>query len=133
MKYCSLFLLCCLSFLWANAHQIPSTDPENLISRNYFTQQLSWVNPALQWRYDWPHGRSFTVSDGVLKLKARQNGKSAMAGIPIKIAYETADKFTVSFDYRTNRNSRLSFTFTHPEKRLPGAEVEIALPQTGNE
>ncbi|MBQ9774918.1 MAG: DUF4838 domain-containing protein [Lentisphaeria bacterium] len=133
MKYCFLFLLCFLSFSWANAHQIPSTDPENLISRNYFTQQLSWVNPALQWRYDWPHGRSFTVSDGVLKLKARQNGKSAMAGIPIKIAYETADKFTVSFDYRSNRNSRLSFTFTHPEKRLPGAEVEIALPQTGNE
>ncbi len=124
-------MLCVFSTLSVTA-RTPSTDPDNLISQEYFQKRLSWVNPALLWNNDWPNPRSFTIDKETLLLKAHADGKPATAVIPLNIAYETTDEFNVSFEYRANLPCLASFTFGHSEKRLPGGYAELRLEPTSS-
>ena len=105
----------------------PSRNPDNLISDEYFKQQLSWANPALLWAcYTSP--RTIEVRDEVF-IMTSQNG-SIQASIPLNIGYETADRFRLTFEYQLIGNGRVSANHLSSVKQLTGSP-SFPLKQTG--
>ena len=105
----------------------PSTDPDNLISREYFKQQLSWVDPGLLWWHsDRNKPRTWKVKDEVLIITS-PNGSSSTS-IPVNIGYETADRFHLVFEYRLKGKGVVALGFANNLKtQLPGGRQQLDL------
>ena len=95
----------------------PSTDPDNLISREYFKKQLSWVNPARLWICS-DKSRPFEVRDEVLIMNSPKG--SVSASIPLSIGYETADRFRLTFEYRLQGEGNVCLISRNSVKKRPG-------------
>ncbi|MBE6371486.1 MAG: DUF4838 domain-containing protein [Lentisphaerae bacterium] len=110
-------LLIMVMTAWGNT-DTPSGKSDNLVSDEYFKQQLSWVNPALLWAcYTFP--RTVEVRDEVFVMTS-QNG-SIQASIPLNIGYETANRFRLTFEYQLIGNGRVSANHLSSVKRLTGS------------
>ena len=118
MKKNGLFLLSLFAALTALCNtDTPSTDPDNLISREYFKKQLSWVNPARLWICS-DKSRPFEVRDEVLIMNSPKG--SVSASIPLSIGYETADRFRLTFEYRLQGEGNVCLISRNSVKKRPG-------------
>ena len=128
MKKSYAFLLSFFTLLTGFATtDTPSTDPDNLISSEFFTKQLSWVDPGKLWScYVKP--RTVEVRNEVFIVSSPQ--KAISAYIPLNIGYETADRFRLTFDYRVQGNGYVSLNYQNSVKKLPGATQISSLKPT---
>lgn len=127
MKNKFLYLLSLFASLTAFCNtDTPSTDPDNLISREYFKRQLSWANPALLWAcYVKP--RTIEVRNEVFIMTSPE--KAIRASIPVNIGYETADRFRLTFEYRLQGAGNVCMISQNSLKRLRGGWQEQRLKQ----
>jgi len=105
----------------------PSADPDNLISREYFRKQLSWVNPARLWNCS-DKSRPMEVRDEIFIMSSPKG--SVSASIPLSIGYETADRFRLAFEYQLTGRGSISARQQSSVKRLNGSP-SFPLKQTG--
>ena len=125
MKSKHLFFLSLLAALTAFCiSDTPSTDPDNLISREFFKQQLSWVNPGQLWHHH-RKPRTVEVRNEVFTITS-PNGPTH-AYIPLNIGYETADRFHLVFEYRLKGKGFTALSFGNSIKRLPGGRQQLEL------
>lgn len=89
---------------------------ENLIDPQSFQQVLSWCSPALLWNAESRNNLSFT--DGILQISPAQKSKRNYASQKIMLDFSTADKFNVSFDYKSRGTVIFAIDFRHQEKQL---------------
>ena len=89
---------------------------ENLIDPQSFQQVLSWCSPALLWNAESRNNLSFT--DGILQISPVQKSKRNYASQKIMLDFSTADKFNVSFDYKSRGTVIFAIDFRHQEKQL---------------
>ena len=88
---------------------------DNLIRSDYFRPLVSFYNTKTLWQ---PHKKQkFEILDHTLVMKA--GGKSNSAGLPVPIAYSTAEAFDVSFAYKADGRCSFAMTFGHMEKYTP--------------
>lgn len=123
----AILLLAIGSALLGNT-DTPSADPDNLISREFFTPQVSWVNPAMLWSCH-SKPRSIEVKDEVF-IMTSPKGYIA-AGIPLNIGYETADRFRLTFEYRLQGAGNVRLISQNSVKRLRGSWQEKKLNPAG--
>lgn len=96
---------------------------DNLIRSDYFRPLVSFYNAKTLWQ---PHKKQkFEILDHTLIMKA--GGKSNSAGLPVPIAYSTAEAFDVSFAYKADGRCSFAMTFGHMEKYTPKS-VSRSLP-----
>ena len=96
---------------------------DNLIRSDYFRPLVSFYNAKTLWQ---PHKKQkFEILDYTLVMKA--GGKSNSAGLPVPIAYSTAEAFDVSFAYKADGRCSFAMTFGHMEKYTPKS-VSRSLP-----
>ena len=128
MKKIAVFILSLFTIMTGFAtSDTPSTDPDNLISSEFFKKQLSWVDPGKLWNYrDNPH--AVKVQNEIFTMTSQQ--KAIQAFIPLNIGYETADRFRLTFDYRIQGNGYVSLNYQNSVKKLPGAIQRTVLKST---
>ena len=96
----------------------PSIDPDdNLISHEFFKQQLSWVNPGQLWSHH-IKPRTVEVRNEVFILSS-PNGRTN-AYVPLNIGYETADRFRLVFEYRLKGEGYVALDFQNSIKKTMG-------------
>ena len=129
MKKTHIFFLLLFAALTAFCiADTPSTDPDNLISREFFKQQLSWVNPGQLWSHRFKP-RTVEVRNEVFIMTSPND--SASASIPLNIGYETADRFHLTFEYRLKGKGVTTLSFGNSIKKLPGGRQENPLKPAG--
>ena len=128
MKKITLFFALMLSgMILRGGTETQSTDPENLISREYFKQQLSWMNPARLWSCS-AKPRTIEVRDEVFTMTSTKGFIQSI--IPLNIGYETADRFRLTFEYQLSGKGYAAANHLNNLKKLLKSNISFPLEPT---